>query len=373
MIDRRQILRAGLATGATLVIGPSASSAAYGVRNQQELDEALKKCRGGEMIEVMSPLVGATIMNARFPADRPVTIRGTFRSPPRTDMKIHPALEVFSSAGIRFDDCDFEGYVRGRFDRWGRILFIHDSADISVDKCRIGKGWQGVWAYSCERLSFTDCDIADIGPFGMQFTRIRGFKCQRTAIHGFNIFVPPDNLSAGEHGDAIMFQMVPRWSPDSAWAEEGSSDILIEDVFVLGDPDNKPQGFFFLDVPKVGGRYDRVTLRNNDLWGTMWNGIAMDSLGENVILQNNRVRCLREVGRPVAGGDIRESNININSGGTPPVLIGNSASTLQLNGKLVGHRGVREGGRVPYAQAQAAFAAWQAARSAGSLPSQLTG
>lgn len=368
MLSRRQILRAGVVGGTAFVFPPAMAATQISVNTKEELKVALDRCRGGEEIVVAAPLTAVVIDNAHFPPERPVTIRGHFIVEPRTDSKFYAALTIQNSSGIRLVGCEIEGYVRSQYDRWGRVLMIHDAADIVVERCRFSKCWQAIWAYLCDRLTIDDCDLTDLGPFGMQFATINGFACRRNAIAGFNIFIPPDNLSAGEHPDAIFFEIVPRWNPGSAWAEAGSRDIAIEDNFILGDPDNRPQGIFFRDTAKGPGKFTGLTIRGNDMWGTMWGGIALESC-QDYTIENNRIRCLTEAGRPVPGGRITQSNIRIH-GEEPRVLEGNSASMYAANEEKRDNKGVREVGCVPYTEAQAAYAKWRADRAARRLPSQ---
>lgn len=368
MLSRRQILRAGVAGGTALIFPPAMAATQISVRTKEELNTALARCRGGEEVVVVAPLTNVVINNANFPAERPVTIRGHFLVEPKTDSKFNPALQILNSSSLRLADCDIEGYVRGRYDRWGRVLLINQCHDVSIDRCRIHNCWEAIWAYQCDRLSINDCDLTDLGPFGMQLSTINGFSCRRNAIAGFNIFIPPENLTAGEHPDAIMFMIVPRWNPESAWAEAGSRDIVIEDNFILGDPDNKPQGIFFRDTARTGGKFTNVTIRGNELWGTMWGGISLESCHDYSV-EDNRVRCLSEPGRPVPGGNITHSNIRV-YGEEPRTLSGNSSSIYAVDDVQRENRGVRENGCVPFKDAEAAYAKWRADRAAGKLPSQ---
>jgi hypothetical protein len=326
----------------------------------EQLRAALAKCRGGEHIQCGDTIVDGWIAGVRF--DRPVSISGRFRSSLARG-KLGTALNLRDVSGVTLVDCDIEGHVRSRFDRLGRVLEVSDSRNVRVERSRLHGCWQGAWIYRSQQIAVSGCDFEDLGPFGIQLAGVEDAAIEDNAFRAFNVYLDPTlDPSISEHADAIMLFTAPGWGAGSEWAERGSKRVSIRRNFVLGDPDNRPQGIFVRDAGG-GGRqgypFEDVAIEDNQVWGGMWGGIATESCVRLQIV-GNVVRHI-DGGRPAPGG--AQSKSWIIADRVPEGLARNVASLFIAGDKWLDHAGVNKVGPATMAEAEAAYQAWRQRRA----------
>jgi hypothetical protein len=304
------------------------------ITTAQDLVAALSKCVGGEHIECSTPLTGVALKNHRFPADKPVRIKGHFRADQRARNGWTNALEAFGCANIEFEESHFEGVVVSDYERYARGLYIERGERIALRRCRLGDGNQGALINRVDGLVIEDCDFQSLGNFGLQGAVLKNFVLRRNIFSGFHLaFDATLSAHVSPHGDAVQLMAVPGY-------EAGCERGLFEDNLVWCDADNKVQGIYLQDLAdcalKAGRPHRDIHFRRDVLLGAGWDALALDVAGGGLVIEDVQALMIQG-GRlapsdPPGGQHVVEARINI-AREIGAQVIRSTASRLMLPGQ----------------------------------------
>jgi hypothetical protein len=198
-----------------------------------------------------------------------ITVRGlTF-----TSLATGYAVQVAGSQRITFADDVFEAAVADR--EAARGLQIKSSQDITVERSRFRNLRYGLMGDHVDGFLAEDNDFRDIhgdavrGWADSSHLTFRGTRCS-------DLYIP---VADPTHVDCIQF-----WT---AGATKGTTDLLIEGtVYTRGDGD-PAQGVFLGNERSLP--YERVTIRDNAIVGSTWNGIWV-VIAKDVTITDNLVQ-----------------------------------------------------------------------------------
>lgn len=343
----------GGAVAATALVGDQDGrrTGAVQVATTAELLAALRAAGPGETIQLAAGLYrDVKIQGVRF--DQTVTVRGA-------DAKLGDLL-VRNAKGLRFENLEFEIQPGGEINQF-QVLNSEDVHFSDIDLHGVGdvallSKQGGLLLRNSTRLSVTgsgfhrlvfglsmlDCTAVEIE--GNVFRNLRtdgirggGVSDLRVTDNYFSDFFP----ALGDHPDAIQL-----WTTNT---DAAARDITITRNVVVRGSGAVVQGIFLRDqLDRLP--YQNVTISDNLILGTMWNGITVDG-GSNIEIARNKV-----IGFPDMKSWIRLENI---SGG---LLVDNVAQQYNRLGTLTNFKergnstapAIKDGG-------EAALRAWKAA------------
>ncbi|RVU03514.1 hypothetical protein EOE18_15450 [Novosphingobium umbonatum] len=263
----------------------------FNVSTTAQLEKALSSAVDGDIIALASgDYSGLVISNINI--DGNVTITSADASNPA----VLTDLSVKNSSGITFSNLDFYEEDAGTYwnftitncsdiaidnvtlhgpDNVGsgeesQILLIRNSSGVSVTNCEFYNLYSGLNLLDCDGITVSNNSFHDIRMDG-----IRGGGNSNIVISSnyFTDFYP----ASGDHGDCIQF-----WTTNTTTA---ASNITITDnLFVRGDG-AAVQGIFMRD--EVGGlSYQNVTIADNVMLGTLYQGITAGGVASGTVSDN---------------------------------------------------------------------------------------
>jgi nitrous oxidase accessory protein NosD len=278
------ILLAFLAVGSAAcakVLRPSSDDVSEAVRRAAPGDRiqlssgvqrlvVIKKTNTGPAI-VIEPAPGARpiLSGSLVSASEGLVIRGVEVQPGATGY----GLQIAGATRIRVEDVTFAAAAEDR--EAARGLQIKNSRDIAVTGSRFRNLRYGLMGDGVSGLLVEGNDFRSIYGDGM-----RGWvNSDNIVIRGNTFtdhFIPTSNPT---HVDAIQFWTVNAVRP--------TTDVLIErNTITRGDGDPM-QGIFVGNEKAVP--YERVTIRDNAIVGSTWNGIWLVA-GKEIVIENNLVQ-----------------------------------------------------------------------------------
>lgn len=268
------------------------------VKNQTELDAALRAATGGETIKLLAGTYTSVALNNRNFASNvtitsadpgnPATIQRvainscsniTFqgltlaRQLSPTDPDYTQLHNVNGSSNIVFDSVRISGGSGDPTKSVGWGLFIRDSSNVTVKNSSIDHMALALQITNTTGVTVKDNTFTDNRRDGMNLASVRN-----VVIDG-NLFTNMYPIN-GEHPDAIQFL--------TNGTTVGSSNIVIKNNIIMQGSGNPIQGIFMND--EVGTLpYTNVDITNNLIYvNGMYNGISITG-GKNVNIQQNTV------------------------------------------------------------------------------------
>jgi len=268
------------------------------VRNQTELDAALKAAKGGETIKLAAGTYSnVTLTNRTFAsnititsadATNPATVQRvalnsasnvTFQgltlgrqiSPPEPDYtQLH---NVNKSSNIVFDHVTITGGSGDASKSLGWGLFVRDSSNVSVTNSSFDHTSLALEVSNVTNMVVKDNTFSDNRRDGINFAAVTN-----VVVDG-NFFTNMFPVN-GEHPDAIQFL--------TNGTTTASSNIVIKNNIVMQGAGEPIQGIFMND--EVGTLpYQNVDITNNLIYvNGQYNGISVTG-GKNINVQQNTV------------------------------------------------------------------------------------
>ena len=214
------------------------------------------------------------------------------------------AFRIESSSHIELSNLWVHGSLDGNPQDDGQPLFIRNTSYVTVANSEFEQAYNALNQLNNSHLQITNNSFHDIRCDG-----IRGGGSSYVTISG-NSFTDFHN-EAGDHSDAIQF-----WTTNTT---SSAHDILVTGNLITRGDGSDVQGVFFRD--QVGTLpYSNVTISNNMLEGTTYNGIYVEGSHGTTIS-----------GNVVAGLPGQKSWIRLDKF-LDATVEHNSAGTLEQNG-----------------------------------------
>lgn len=208
------------------------------------------------------------------------------------------AYQIMGSQNLTFDHISMHGSMDNNAQNDKQGLLLLNSKDITITNSEFQQLSYGVTHLNSQGITVTDSFFHDVRTGG-----VRGGGSSQVTItdNQFRDFHPFE----WDHPDAIQF-----WTTE---VKQAASDILISGNVIMRGGGAPIQGVFMRDEQGIYP-YKNVTITDNLIVGSLWNGIAVGH-GENVKVTNN----------VVAGLTDQESWITVN-GSTGVTVSGNQAT-----------------------------------------------
>lgn len=261
------------------------------VSSASGLSAALKIAQSGDTIALEAGTYsGVSITNLKFPGGITITSADANNQATLTDLKVTGSenitfrglefttefakadnpFQVYGSKGIHFDSLDVHGSLDGNAGNDVAAFLLRASTDISVTNSEFHELLFGIGSLDNNGVNFSGNQFHDIRSDG-----IRGAGTSNAVISNntFKDFRP----ETGDHPDAIQF-----WTANTS---ASAQNIVISGNVIMRGDGGSIQGIFLGD--ESGGKlpYLNVTIKDNLLVGTGWNGIAL--AGKTSVISDN--------------------------------------------------------------------------------------
>lgn len=263
------------------------------VSNSAGLLSALSSAKAGDVISLApGTYSGINLRNVDFVGSVTITSLDPANPAKLTD------LMVRDSSGLKFTNLEFDGstnavssmfqvlgsqnidftniHVHGSLDKNPENdvshFMIRNSSNVTVVDSRFEQSQHALSFLDSDHLTFSNNSFHDL-----RTDAIRGGGASYVTITGnsFTDFFP----AVGDHPDAIQF-----WTTNTTVA---AHDIVISGNLITRGAGAPVQGIFLRDQVATLP-YQNVTINDNMLVGTLWNGIDVQG-GRNIAIGNNVV------------------------------------------------------------------------------------
>lgn len=277
------------------MIATLAMLSAITVSTKAQLDAAIARARGGEVIQLAKGNYGkVSIKGRKFGSI--VTLQSVNAATPATIS----TLVVRDARNITFKDLEITR-ARGIDPVWAKMVEMYDIANISfVGGFVHGPAngtWQddmyGIYARNASNLkingvSFHDVSVALTIEDSDSYTVQNSFFSfiSRDAMN-----VPGTRSGRIDNNSMFLFNTAPLAHPDGiqCWTtgkKSGCKNMQITNNKFFGSPGHEFQGVFLGDEAKVGG-YDNIQIIGNVMTNLMWNAIYVGGNGSGIAIRNN--------------------------------------------------------------------------------------
>jgi pectate lyase len=261
------------------------------VDNTRDLIGAIESSRPGDTI-FMAPGVYDGFKLGKLAFDGTVTVTSADPNKPAvftdfrlngvqgltfTNLEFHAtqgsfSFEVKNGENVHFDRVHFHGSLDGDSSNDPSGLGFSGSKNISVTNSEFQQLARGLAISSSEGITVSGNKFHDLRLDGMNFAQVGDVRILNNAFRNFR----PD---ADDHPDAIQFWTSGTTTP--------SHDIVISGNVIMRGEGAYIQGIFLRD--QLGTLpYERVTISDNLIVGTGYNGIRVNGV-KNLILSNNEL------------------------------------------------------------------------------------
>ena len=268
------------------------------VKNQSELDAALRAATGGETIKLLAGTYSsARVSGKNFASNvtitsadpgHPATIQsvnvsntsnltfkslGIGRQMTEADASYTQLTSVTSSSNIVFDTVHVSGGTGNPADSRGWGFTVRTSSNVTIQNSTLDHLGYGLSIGTSDGILIKNNVLTDNRTDAMNITEVSNIVIDGNLIT--NTYPAP-----GEHPDAIQFF--------TKGAAKVSSNIVIKNNIIMQGAGGGTQGVFMGDE-EGDLPYTNVNISNNLIYmGTMYNGISVSN-GVNVNVQNNTV------------------------------------------------------------------------------------
>ncbi|MFM7027203.1 MAG: right-handed parallel beta-helix repeat-containing protein [Chakrabartia sp.] len=271
--------------------------ATYTVSNQVQLDAAITKVKGGDIVvlaagnysslSVLNKQLTSTVTFQSQSATNPATV-SYLRSVGSSNLvfqnlkvgrAVDPAVDkdwtnmalVENSSNVTLDGIKF--FTSGAEDKYlGRGLFARGSSNVTVKNSDFSHLAVGMQVMSVSNANILSNKYHNLRIDGLEMTAVTGGKVDGNDFRDFKSDV-------AYHPDAIQI-----WTAGTA---KPTTDLVISNNVIMPGTGVGSQGIFIQD--EVGGvPHERITIRNNLLLdaGNYYNGIAVRG-GKDIVIENN--------------------------------------------------------------------------------------
>ena len=293
--------------------------ATINVSNAAQLSAAISSAHAGDTILLAAGTYSGVVMqNLNFTSAVTITSADAAHPATLTDLYVRGSsglnfsnleldasastayfpFQVYGSSNVNMSHLWFHGSLDSN--SGSSLLMVRESSNVTVSNSEFEQGANALSFLNDDHIQFVGNSFHDL-----RTDAIRGGGSSYVTVSGntFTDFHPVE----GDHPDAIQF-----WTTNTTVA---AHDIVVTNNVITRGDGGIIQGIFFRD--QVGSLpYANVTITDNMLAGTMYNGIMIDG-GRNVAISGNTV-----AGYPDMKSWIRLDNVN------GAVLSHNSAGDL---------------------------------------------
>lgn len=181
-------------------------------------------------------------------------------------------FKFFNSTNLTFDHISVHGSLDGNSQNDVSGLSVRGSQNITITNSEFQQLERAVAIGQTQNIKLANNVVHDLRSDGFDFAEVRNVQVTNNT---FRNFTPAD----GDHPDAIQF-----WTTGTKTA---STDIAISGNVILKGEGEDTQGIFLRD--QVGTlAYQRVTISDNLIVGTGYNGIRVQG-ANGITLTNNEL------------------------------------------------------------------------------------
>ncbi len=271
--------------------------ATYQVSNQVQLDAAISKVKGGDIVVLAAGKYSSlSVLNKQLAS----TV--TFRSESATNPATVGYLRAFGSSNLVFQNLNVGRQVDPAVDKdWTNMALIENSSNVTLDGIKffttgaedkyIGRG---LFARNSTNVTVQNSDFSHLA-VGMQVMSVTNANILSNKYH--NLRIDGIEMTAVKGGkvdgnDFRDFKSDLAYHPDAiqiwtAGTAKPTTDLVISNNVVMPGTGVGGQGIFIQD--EVGGvPHERITIRNNLLLdaGNYYNGITVRG-GKSITIENN--------------------------------------------------------------------------------------
>lgn len=184
-------------------------------------------------------------------------------------------FQVNSSSDVSFSRLDVHGSLDGNPHNDASALLIRKSSDVSVTASEFHEVKDGLGHLDSNGVVIAGNYFHDIRNDG-----VSGGGTSNLTISGnfFTDFYPFSDTPTPDHPDAIQI-----WTTNTTTT---TRNITVSDNIIVRGSGGLMQGIFITDQVKIP--YEDITVTDNFMVGTMWNGITVEG-ASNVFVQGNQV------------------------------------------------------------------------------------
>ena len=302
------------------------------------LTQALKVAQAGDTISLQSGVYsGVSISNFNVGGDVNIVSSDPGRPAVLTDLTLNGSTGLnfanleFSAAGattdnrfqvlgskdIHFDNLSVHGSLNGNAADDVAGFLIRNSADVSITNSEFQQLFHGIGVLDSQKIVISGNDFHDIRSDGI---RGGGLNDAKITDNSFKDFYPQGAVgTSGDHPDAIQL-----WTTNTV----GSNNVLISGNLIARGAGHQMQGVFLRDESGANA-FTNITITDNVLVGTSWNGIFVEN-GKNVNIDGNSLGAYGDEGTRILVLDVSGGAVTDNKAASY-VYEGNSSLTQSNN------------------------------------------
>jgi len=274
------------------------------------------RMRGVHDITIKGGIFGPIILDSW----QNVTFDGTRFDALSTQRGSAPYVDVYTPQGVTFRNCTFVGWTDATTGKLsGLSMTVRGGNNVSV----LGSTFRDMANFMTfirtTNINVLDNDFTNVRE-GVRFVGTdKGFILRNR----FGPFKP----ATGDHPDGIQFFT----GGLNTTTDHAAYNSTITDNLIFASGTGRAQGVFIgdeLGLWKYGRGYNGLTIVNNLLIGTGWNGVALGQGASNVTVNNNRL-WLR-----IGGDTVTDNWVRLNQD-TAASVTKNQAGSYQLIGQYV--------------------------------------
>ncbi len=311
-----------------IVLATLALLSAVTVSTKAQLDAALQRARGGDVIQLARGQYGDLVLNGRQ-FDRVVTLQSANPLTPAS----FSTVKLLKVNNVALKNLEITR-ARGKDPYYTKMVQVSDSTNVSLT---------GGFVHGTANGSWVD-DMSGMYVRNSKNIRINGVSFHDLAIalivedssnfrieNNFFSYISVDSMEIPGTRDGVitensmfLFNPAPTAHPDgiqcwTAGKTTGCKNITISYNKFFGAPGREFQGVFFGDEANVGG-YDNIQIVGNVMSSLMWHAISVAGVDKALTIRNNTITA-----GPTYRSWIRTSG--------PATLSGNVAPTYSIAGK----------------------------------------
>ena len=314
------------------MIATLAMLSAITVSTKAQLDAAIARARGGEVIQLAKGNYGKVGIGGRKFSST-VTLQSANAAAPAT----FSTLQLGNVRNITFKDIEITR-ARGNDPVWAKMVEIYDSANVSFVGGYVhgpaNGNWQddmyGIYARYSSNVRISGVAFHDLS-VALTLEDSDGYTVENSFFSYISrdaMNIPGTRSGRIDNNAMFLFNTAPDAHPDGiqCWTsgkKTGCKNMQITNNKFFGAPGHEYQGIFFGDEANVGG-FDNIQITGNVMTNLMWHAIYIGGTGRGVTIRNNTVTAgptyrswIRTVGAAVLSGNVAPMYVIAGKEGVP--------------------------------------------------------
>lgn len=267
------------------------------VSTKAQLDAAIARARGGEVIQLAKGNYGKVSIKGRNFRSI-LTIQSAAAATPAT----FSGLELREVRNLTFKDIEITR-ARGNDPVWAKMAEIYNATNISFIGGFVhgpaNANWQddmhGIYARNSSNLRISGVSFHDM-TVALTIEDSDGYTVENNFFSFMSrdaMNVPGTRSGRIDNNSMFLFDTAPEAHPDGiqCWTtgkKTGCKNMQITNNKFFGSPGHEFQGVFLGDEAKVGG-YDNIQITGNVMTSLMWNAIYVGGNGSSIAIRNNTI------------------------------------------------------------------------------------